>query len=169
MIDMKNIFKIGLMVAAGLSACHTPVDFAKECSERFPPRTDTVQVTTETVRFDTLKIEGERVAYVTETICPPSDTLFVVESKGFLDCPPSKTITKTIVQHDSIVIRAANVALENKLAGQLEAQNRIVMSLKSDIERKRRTIRHLIIAAVGGWLVALLFTFAAYKIWRHNH
>jgi hypothetical protein len=164
---MKKLLILGLM--GSIAACHTPVDFAKECSERFPPRTDTVQVTTETVRFDTLTIQGERVAYVTETICPASDTFLVVQSKGFADCPPSRTLVKTIVQRDSIVIRAANVALENKLAGQLEAQNRIVMSLKSDIERKKRTIRHLVIATVSGWLIAVLFTFAAYKIWRHNH
>jgi hypothetical protein len=151
-----------------IGACRTPkTNWNKECAERFPPRTDTFRVTTEIVKMDTT-FQAIRVPYYVKTVCLPSDTVRIVQSQAFADCPPIQQIVKTRILHDSIVIYQANLAAENLLKSELDTADMLNLRLKRDIVSKNKSLRVAKWFAVLGWLLVALFIFGTLAIKRRN-
>lgn len=172
---MKNLFIFGIVCL--IVACNTPKpNWAKECAERFPSRTDTFRLTTEKVKVDTFFLKGMTVPYYIKTICPPSDTVRLVANSGTIECPPFREVVKTKILHDSVVIYRANTAQETLLKSKIDSLNsesealkRVNRSLLSDIEGKKRQTQRLTWLSVIGWIIVALFSFLTYKIWKANH
>ena len=170
---MKNYLLF--LCLAFAAACNTtkPTDWASECANRFPPRTDTFRITTERIKFDTLFAAPTKVPYSFKTVCPPSDTVRVVERLEFVDCPPVQTVIKTRILHDSITVYTANTALESLIKSELDtanarlqAANRVNRSLKIDISAKQRHINRLTWLSLFLVLILAFFTWLSIKFKR---
>lgn len=105
--------------AMGFFGAH-PEEFARECSIRFSPELG--HLGSDTIRVDdTIWIE---------TRVPDSTT------GGFIQCPPSKVIIRTVTIRDSFGVpdRAKEEALQRELDRQREAANQSAADAKKDRE-----------------------------------
>lgn len=159
----KKIGQFALLLL--LASCHTPkpTNWAQECATRFPNRTDTFRITKEVIKSDTFFIKGMSVPYIVKTVCPPSDTIRVVESIGHIDCPPAQTITLTRTVHDSIVVHSANVATEMLLKSDIDSLSLISLRLKKENISLHKKLSRTRIWLALGWLMACLFGYIGYK------
>jgi hypothetical protein len=172
----RILLAFGFFIA--FAACKTTkkTDWATECADRFPSRTDTFRVISEKVKVDTYFAPGMRVPYYLKTVCPPSDTVRIVEQLAFVDCPPSQTVIKTHTLHDSVVIFQANTAQEKVLKNQIDSLNsesevlkRVNRSLKSELIKEKRQNSRLAWLSVIAWILVAFAAFVFYKIWYRNH
>ena len=154
-----------------LIGCRTtkPTDWATECASRFPPRTDTLRFTERITKVDTVFATPVNVPFIIKTKCPPSDTIKIVETRGFVDCPPTKTVRFFTTIHDSIVINTPNVFVENSLKSELNALNTLNMSLISEIEAQSRQINRLRWLSLISLLIIVVFTYIAFKTFKNKY
>jgi hypothetical protein len=167
----RILFAFGLYLLL-VSACKTPapIDWAKQCAERFVAKKDTVRITTESIKTDTIHAISVQVPHVVKIACPPSDTIRVVEKLELVDCPPSQMVVKTHYLHDSITIYTVNVAAENLLKSQLDTAkvqiqvlSRVNRSLISDISKKKQQVTRLTWVVVIDWVLIILAFLFIYK------
>ncbi len=164
---MRAYLVLLLFGLLNLYACKT-INFAKECSERFPPRTDTVKITTLTIKNDTFYIPVTKATQVVNTVCPPNKDTIIISKEIVVNCPPQETIIKTQFKHDSIIVHLANVAKETVLLQQLDSFNEIIKAKNRTIETKNYWLKAFRWATLIGWLIIFAYAYFSFHIWMVN-
>ena len=132
-----------LLLSSTLFAGCKTTNWAQECAERFPPRVHTV--VKETVKFDTLTVQGEALTIRDTVPCPDGTKVPVQYTRP---CPPVKVVTQTITK-DSIV-QVENTAQVNALLDKTGEQANEILLLQ---ERARQRRKWLFILPFAGALL----------------
>lgn len=147
-----------------LAACKTakPIDFAKECADRFPLRADTVHLITEVVKIDTFIQAGDTSLQSVLFDCPPSEVVRIVEKLVPMICPTQKTIVKTVTLTDSVIVYMENTARLLERETQLETQKQQYAKQAETLAVSQNWKKRFGWAAGFGWFLILLVAFLYY-------